>query len=224
MPSSMPTASAMTFLIAPPSSTPARSVEVYRRRVGFIISSWIWHASSSFCEATTQRVGIPRATSSAWEGPDSTVTRAPGSSDRITSDMRINEPFSMPFARLTMRGAETTPRRAAATLRTAPEGTAMTQISAFAAQDRSVVSPICSGRTTPGEQPRVAARLAQAFNLLFVWGPKGKRMPVLKLVDRHGHAQPAAAENRKVSHWSCPPLSRLFCSRAVCVLHPLSAA
>ena len=51
--------------------------------------------------AATQPVGISRATSSAWEGPESAATAYPGSSSARISDIRRPLSGSTPLATVT---------------------------------------------------------------------------------------------------------------------------
>src|SRR3989454_10582548 len=75
-PSRIPAATAMTFLSAPPSSTPMASVVVYTRNCVVANTCWTRRATLSSRAAATTAVGWRRYTSSANEGPESTATAA----------------------------------------------------------------------------------------------------------------------------------------------------
>ena len=96
----------MTFFTAPPSSTPLRSVLVYTRKVGLVKIFCTAPAAAISVLAATMRVGMSRATSSAWVGPDSATTRAclPTfcTSSSMTSDMVASVFSSTPLATSTM--------------------------------------------------------------------------------------------------------------------------
>src|SRR5581483_180833 len=74
-PTAIPTASATTFLYAPPISHPRTSVEVYGRNVGECIRSWSRQATDSSAQATTDAAGSRRAISLARLGPLTTAIR-----------------------------------------------------------------------------------------------------------------------------------------------------
>ena len=73
-PSITPAASAITFFSEPPSSIPMISGLVYTLNLSDIKASCIMQAISLDFAPTTAVVGIPTDTSSAWLGPESTVT------------------------------------------------------------------------------------------------------------------------------------------------------
>ena len=152
MPSITPAASAITFLIEPPSSIPIISELVYTRNLSFINISWIISADSRFTEPATTVVGTPIATSSAWLGPDSTEISACGISDRMTSRSVQRVSFSMPFATLTIRCPSRIYGDAFfAVCRTNGDATAKTSRSyPVHASFKSFVSAIESGSFTPG--------------------------------------------------------------------------
>ena len=108
--------------------------------------------SATLCSsaAATQPVGIPSATSSACEGPESTATgQVPFVSSRRISDMRRCVSCSTPFVSETrivpplMYGAA-----ALATPRRAKDGAAKTSSSSFFKRSRSFVIVICWGIAT----------------------------------------------------------------------------
>ncbi len=131
-PSQAPAAMAITFLIAPAISTPTRSRLVYTLNRSVIRRRWASIALGACAEAATTVVGISRATSSAWLGPESAATRTPGTSPPITSDIRIRVSVSIPFDALMTSGppAPLLRGRSGANLRHTPrrwcEGTAAT--------------------------------------------------------------------------------------------------
>ncbi len=96
-------------------------------------------------------VGTPRATSSAWEGPDRATTRAAGAASAITWVKRLRVASSSPLPALAMMVAGlTTSASRAAVDRMAKEGTAIITRSAPAAQAMLVVSRMDGGTATPG--------------------------------------------------------------------------
>ena len=104
----MPTPSAMTFFIAPLSSTPLMSSFVYTRMTLLEKTSCTNLAASMSELADTMVVGRSTATSSAWVGPDSATRRMPfgppslPSSSAKISVMVYRVSGSMPFATSTM--------------------------------------------------------------------------------------------------------------------------
>jgi len=97
-PSAVPAARAITFFKAPPSSIPSMSGLVYTRNTGLINRLCTYSAAALLWAPVTQVVGRPLLTSSAWLGPESTVTSAWGSSSSITSDNVFKVASSIPFA------------------------------------------------------------------------------------------------------------------------------
>ena len=99
-------------------------------------------------QAATQPVGISRATSSAWDGPQSTATVRPVTSRRISLS-RLDVPASMPLDTETRTASS---RRWGATrsavARTAKDGDAMTTSFLPATQAGSLLKCI-SGSVTP---------------------------------------------------------------------------
>ena len=78
-PSWMPVATAITFLSAPPSSTPTRSSCVYTRKVAPCERRLhALAAARGLRAAATTAVGSPAATSAAKLGPESATTSVPG--------------------------------------------------------------------------------------------------------------------------------------------------
>ena len=71
----------MTFLTAPPTSTPTMSVCIYARKLGPDSREASALANAGSREATVKAVGKPAPTSLAKVGPDST---APGLAPRIS--------------------------------------------------------------------------------------------------------------------------------------------
>ena len=104
----MPTPSAITFFIAPLSSTPLISVLVYTRIQVLLNTSCTTSAASRSGLAETMVVGRSSATSSAWVGPLSATRRtARGPFSWLSSSARISVMVykvsgSMPFATSTM--------------------------------------------------------------------------------------------------------------------------
>src|SRR5437016_7550833 len=131
-PSRIPAATAMTFLSAPPSSTPMASVVVYTRNCAVAKTCWTRRATLSSRAAATTAVGWRRYTSSANEGPESTATAAaaPNRSAR-TQDSGCSCSGSSPLDTLTISGRPATaPATSLITGRTACEGAAETRTSA----------------------------------------------------------------------------------------------
>ncbi len=107
-----------------------------------------------FSEAETTAVGIPRATSSAWLGPDSVTyfRLSPRISAQI-SCMHLSVSVSIPFATLTRTICSGTKysRSMFSVPRMNWEGEARTTISAFCtASEIEEVAFRFSGRSTPG--------------------------------------------------------------------------
>mmetsp|Transcript_18161 Transcript_18161/g.45766 ORF Transcript_18161/g.45766 Transcript_18161/m.45766 type:complete len:212 (-) Transcript_18161:521-1156(-) len=97
-PSHMPAAMAMTFLTAPPISTPMTSLDVKTLKFEFAKSSTVSSHRRSEAEATVTAVARPAAISLAKEGPlrNASSRMVPVSSTRM-SFMRERVPDSMPF-------------------------------------------------------------------------------------------------------------------------------
>ncbi len=148
IPSAMPTASAMTFLTAPPSSTPTTSVWVYGRKYGAEHAAATCSATSASVQATTVAVGCRAAISLARFGPDTTAMR-PGDlpvTSAITSLMRRSEPCSTPFMRLTSTAASPIAEDQAARLsRRLWDGTASTTIFAPSSTSPGSVDAVMAG-------------------------------------------------------------------------------
>ena len=100
----MPTPSAITFFMAPLSSTPLISELVYTRIQVLLNTSCTTSAASISGLAETMVVGRSSATSSAWVGPESATSFTPlgppsrFSSSAITSVMVYKVSGSMPLA------------------------------------------------------------------------------------------------------------------------------
>ncbi len=90
------------ILSAPPSSIPSISGLVYTRNTGLINRFCTSSASCLLCAPATQVVGSPLLTSSAWLGPERTVTLAAGSSSSMISDRFLRVVSSIPLATLVM--------------------------------------------------------------------------------------------------------------------------
>ena len=101
-PSLIPAASAITFLSAAPVSIPIVSLFVYSLKVSFINSSCIIFAVSISSLDTTQAVGIPLPTSSAWLGPTRVQTVFLGKHSFITCESLKRLPSSNPFDTFTI--------------------------------------------------------------------------------------------------------------------------
>ena len=148
----MPAARAITFFRALPSSIPRISGLVYTRNTWLMKIPCTNSATCFLCAPATQVVGSPLLTSSAWLGPDRTVTSASGSSCSIICDRVIRVCSSIPLATLVM----TWPGliyafilRAVSLTNT--EGTARTSRSLSSmASFRSSVKPIATGIFTSG--------------------------------------------------------------------------
>ena len=152
-PSPMPAATAMTFLKAPPSSTPTTSGFTYTRKYGTENNRWSLSARFSSTHATTDADGCRLTISLARFGPDTAATRSSvRSPDSIsTSLIRLSESCSMPF---TSETTEASRCRSGATssntVRNAWEGTAITTTSApDTASSMSWVAVSPSGKRTP---------------------------------------------------------------------------
>ena len=103
IPLAIPTASAMTFFTAPPSSQPTTSGLVYGRKYGAWQEPCSSLAASSSGQATTEAACWRAAISPDRLGPEITATRSAGtpSTSVITWLIRLQLPSSMPFMRLT---------------------------------------------------------------------------------------------------------------------------
>eukprot|EP00041_Stephanoeca_diplocostata_P016445 m.324017 g.324017 ORF g.324017 m.324017 type:complete len:308 (+) comp20366_c0_seq1:370-1293(+) len=99
MPLAIPHAMAKTFLMAPPTSTPITSGEVYTRTVSEPSSTWMRCASGSFSLAITSPVACPSINSRANDGPDRNAVGCSGcfSALRITSHMNVRSSKYIPF-------------------------------------------------------------------------------------------------------------------------------
>src|SRR5438094_4856106 len=131
-PSRIPAASAMTFLSAPPSSTPITSVAEYTRK-------WLTENTCCTCwaspwsrAAATTAVGCRAYTSCANDGPESTAIRVPFASTSCKTHDRVpRRSGSRPFDTLTTSARRFIPALARViTSRTAWEGAADTTTSA----------------------------------------------------------------------------------------------
>ena len=154
MPSAMPTARAMTFLTAPPSSQPTTSALVYGRKYGVVQASWSRTHASSSEQATTLAAGWPLAISLARFGPDTTATRSKGTSATSATTWLIRSvvPSSTPFIRLTRIASAASPvARLARLSRRLCDGTASTTNCApSTASSASEVAVRLGGRVMPG--------------------------------------------------------------------------
>jgi len=103
MPTAIPTASAITFFTAPPSSQPITSGLVYGRKYGVWQACWSHLAVVSSVLATTVAAYCRSAISRARLGPVITAIRSGGApvTSAITPLIRRWLPCSMPFIRLT---------------------------------------------------------------------------------------------------------------------------
>ena len=151
--STTPAAIAMTFLSAPPSSTPMTSLLAYSRKYLDRNSSCTSFSRDGSLDATSTAVGNSRATSAAKLGPESTATGfAPPISSSITCDIRLILPGSRPFVALTIG---TSPGRKALacwiTVRVPCDGTAATtHVDPTNASSRDAVGITDSGSTKSG--------------------------------------------------------------------------
>ena len=98
LPSAMPAAIAITFLTAPPISTPTTSREVKTRKVSHPKSSATWFANLSFSLATTTAVARPVAISLAKDGPlKKAYSRCGPISSLRMSCIKASDPVSIPL-------------------------------------------------------------------------------------------------------------------------------
>ena len=93
----MPVATAITFLSAPPSSTPTTSSLVYTRNAAALMAPCTSFAASSEELAATTAVGCPCATSAAKLGPLTATTSCPSASCATTSVIKANVSRSIPL-------------------------------------------------------------------------------------------------------------------------------
>ena len=154
IPLAMPTASAMTFFTAPPTSTPNTSVFVYGRKYVVRQTCCSFSATPSSAQATTLAAGCRRAISFARFGPDTTAMRsgpAPVTS-AMTSLIRRVVPSSIPFIRLTRtQSGGRSETHVLRLLRSVCDGTARTTTSApRRASAASEVAATVSGSGIPG--------------------------------------------------------------------------
>ncbi len=121
-PCAIPTASAMTFFVAPPSSQPTTSGLVYGRKNGLWQRACRDSATDSSVHAITEAAGWRLAISCDRLGPDKTATRPPPIpvTSSMTSVIRLAVPTSTPFIRL---------------ITTAPSGMCFDQTSRLALSD-----------------------------------------------------------------------------------------
>src|SRR3989475_7342083 len=104
-PSRMPAATAITFLSAPPSSTPIASVDEYTRNCAVANTCCTRLATASSRAAAPTAVGWRRYTSSANDGPDSTATAAAApNSSASTHESGCRRSGSKPLETLTTTG------------------------------------------------------------------------------------------------------------------------
>ena len=129
----------MTFLSAPPSSTPLTSRLEYTRKRGVAKTACASRAVASSVAAATTAVGCPWQTSAAKLGPLSTAKRACGRHSANTCDMSASDSASMPLVALTTSvPSRTAPASGVATARTAWLGGAETTTSAPLTASRGV--------------------------------------------------------------------------------------
>ena len=96
-------------------------------------------------------MGTPRATSSAWEGPEIMTTLFCGSSSAMTTDSDLSDSCSKPLAtQETTASGERIPFTEAQTPRTAKEGVATMTRSASECAGSCQVIATDSGMITPG--------------------------------------------------------------------------
>src|SRR5438034_596710 len=108
-PSRIPAATAMTFLRAPPSSTPITSDAVYTRNCAVAKTCCARRATASSRAAATTAVGWRRYTSSANDGPESTaIAAAAPNRSASTQDSGCSCSGSSPLDTLTMSGRPAT--------------------------------------------------------------------------------------------------------------------
>ena len=111
--SAAPAAIARTFLSAPHSSTPTRSLLTYSRNRRRPRRAWTRAASASSSAATTADAGSPRAISRARFGPDSAAIRRGSTppASAMTSLIRRSVPSSRPLTTETRSAAGGRKRR-----------------------------------------------------------------------------------------------------------------
>ena len=151
-PSRMPAATAITFLSAPPSSTPMTSSSEYTRKRGVAKSCCASRAAGLVARGGHDRGRLARHTSAAKLGPESAANRACGRHSANTCDMSASVSVSMPLVALTtsVPGA-TAPRPCVTTARTAWLGGAETTTSA--PRTASPASPIRPERRRRAGRP-----------------------------------------------------------------------
>ncbi len=186
-PSEMPAAMAITFLIAPPSCTPATSVLVYTRIRSLRSQPAMRSATAGVVEATVSAVGRCSATSRANVGPETTPdARNPGSSSATTSDNSLPLPGSRPLvAQASTVSAVTCGLSARRVARKAWLGTATRNCRCGAAScGRSAVTVRFSGKRMPGRKAafsRARTRRAQCAascpQSCTGWPLRASRMP-----------------------------------------------
>src|SRR5919106_573414 len=158
-PSTMPAATAITFLSAPPSSTPTTSVCVYTRKCPHENARCARRATPSCGAAATTAVGCPWCTSRANDGPESTAIAVPAGSSSLRTVNMVFESSSSPFDTLTTSAAGSSAGAAwRATARTANEGAAETTSSAP-----------CTARRTSDSATSTGASGASGRNMGFAW-------------------------------------------------------
>ncbi len=150
----MPTAIAMTFFTAPPSSHPITSGLVYGRKYGAWQAACSIRAASSSGHATTEAACWRAAISRDRLGPETAATRpgATPSTSVMTWLIRAQLPSSIPFMRLTSSAPDGMSGAHSARFgRSDWDGTASTTTSASAsASAGSQDARRSSGSRTPG--------------------------------------------------------------------------
>ena len=115
--------------------------------------SWTYSAAARLLEAATTVVGIPRPTSSAWEGPESMTQGFWGSSSWITSESTFRLPGSSPLeTQDTTAAGPSRPAIEAQALRTATDGVATITRSASSCSGSCQVMATRSAIFTPGSR------------------------------------------------------------------------
>ncbi len=197
-PSAIPVATAITFLSAPPSSTPMTSSFVYTRKLGELSARCTRVAASGRSEAATTAVGWPCATSRAKSGPDSATTGTPGSSSRRTSVITLRLPRSIPFVATTATASGPTaacPSRT--TSRSTCDGaTYTTTADPATASACRVVATTAGWRIAPGRKRGLSCVRLTWSTTSGSRGPEHHLVPATREEVREGAAPRAAADDR----------------------------
>ena len=115
--------------------------------------SWTYSAAARSLEAATTVVGIPRPTSSAWEGPEIMTQGLWGSSSWITWESTFRLPGSSPLeTQETTVLVSSLPATEAQALRTATDGVATITRSASSRSGSCQVISTRSAIFTPGSR------------------------------------------------------------------------